>query len=849
MHTLKIIRPTSRATPRVSFARRFRAVLCLSSLALTVAVSAQDRGRPEKHQKRAEHLQSRAGSSYWKVLGESHQQPTQGPAPPKWTALGPTDYILGPTLEQSVSRLGRINALAFHPTDPAVVYAATPASGPWKLETTGWRPLADATQMRIYPELMSTSGIAVDHDDPDTIYVLTGDGNGGMDGIPASPSFGVMKTIDDGINWETTSLQWTWEEQQDDLYWGFRLAMDPCDSSILFAVTNQGIYRTDNGGEEWPQVQSGNFRDVEFQPTDCSQSTAVVYAATVSGVYVSTDGGKSDSWRQRPIDVPSQVISEGESDESRVELAVTPANPQWVYAVVADDDLGFVGLYRSEDAGESYKLISNAPNILGSKLMGDKAGAMAFYGIGLAVSPLDEKDIFVGCMNSWRSTDGGETWCANSFWQPLPQNPHPNKHLHADVHFMELRKNPTSEALAYDLYAATDGGVYKASRATAAPAVPAECWLPWEDLSAGLRITQSFGVCATPADPSMVYVGNQDNGTYRLGGPKECHGQTMGPTTGCSVANGDGGDCLIGSVTGRVAYLSKEDGRIYRSTDQGESIVSAGPVGADVENQYLTVMAMEPFDSNVLYGCYVDLWKTTDGGMIWGKMSNGALGSEGCVAVVVTRRHKDEPGVVYVAKKVSSGKLPVLYWSRDEGVSWTSMSLPEPKLAAAPSGYTYNYGQLYVGTVDIAGSAADPNLAWVTAVANDAVDNFGVYAVNAEKTTIQKIEHRLAMPNPGIHADLTNARALSIVYAGEQGDLHRLFVATQVGVLYGECSDLSCCWWPYMYLPLNIQDLHIVLEADGTPSTLVAASFGQGVWELKDPLDYRSDVQCTGGGS
>src|SRR5262245_39000871 len=112
----------------------------------------------------------------------------------KWIPVKPSE-------EQQGVDAGRINALAFDPSEPATVYAGTPAGGLWRTRDDGanWDSLTDSLPM------LAVSDIAIDPKNPRTIYLLTGDGEGA--GYPRSaPSVGVLKSTDHGETWQPTGL-------------------------------------------------------------------------------------------------------------------------------------------------------------------------------------------------------------------------------------------------------------------------------------------------------------------------------------------------------------------------------------------------------------------------------------------------------------------------------------------------------------------------------------------------------------------------------------------------------------------------------------------------------------------
>ena len=178
-----------------------------------------------------------------------------------WNQVGPTDHVqVGNGYNSGV---GRVNCIAFHPTDPNTLWVGAPAGGLWKTNNLGatWTPLSDGLPS------VGVAGIAVNPSNPDIIYILTGDGDGGH-----TRSIGVMKSLNGGDTWLSTGLTW-------DIYdnvQGFKLIMDPTGPDTLLAATSNGLYRTFNGGLSWSQRHNELTVDVEFNPGDNS----VVYLHT-----------------------------------------------------------------------------------------------------------------------------------------------------------------------------------------------------------------------------------------------------------------------------------------------------------------------------------------------------------------------------------------------------------------------------------------------------------------------------------------------------------------------------------------------------------------------------------------
>ncbi len=817
--------------------RQLLVITCLSALALTAGVSGQEKDSgSQAMRQRSESLKGRFKTH---AVGGAFEQYTElvtsaeyASRMPAWRPLGPTGFLSGHTLDNSVNMLGRINTLAFHPTEPTILYAGAPNGGLWK--KTGnerWSPLLSPLNARLHPEMLSVSGIAIDPTDANKIYLLTGDGNGWAGGLPAIPSFGVMKSIDGGHNWSNTGLVFEWSSSNP--AWGFQLVIDPCNHEVLYAVTNHGIWKTENAGNDWPRLDvDGDFRDLELRPAPpegCSQSTSVLYAATTQDIRYSTDGGTT--WNESEISLPDDFAKQAADGNTGIELAVAATNNSYVYAVAGEEGQGLIGVYRSTDEGKTFSIRSNAPNIIGYHERGEKTGSEAYYTLTAAVSPVNAEDIHVHSMNAWRSLDGGVTWSITSYWQRLGYI----SYKHSDTHLLAFSKVKRPHATEYDLYAATDGGVFRVINATHPPLVESSSSSPaalWESVSDGLRITQIFRMCGTPSDPDLFYIGCQDNGSYRLGSANPCHGQWMADVqTGCSIANSDGGSCMINYQNPDIAYVTKTGGRIVKVTGAGRNVVSATPpADNDARNaQSLMEIAMDPIDPDIIYGCYDDLWRSTNGGSVWARVNKaGDLTDESCQRVVVTRRDADSDGFIYVAKNQDKAP-PILFWSRDGGDTWNEERIP--KLLDGQGGDSVSDD--HAGIVDMASSHDEQEVVWLTGMYPGEAQP-GVFRFDATEGKLRSYSHKLILSESSFEI---GALALAIAYGGKTSEnLDRVYIGTQIGVFYGECDDATCHWLPFMDFPFIVLDLEIYFHPDHTPKKLAAATYGQGLWALENPL-------------
>ncbi|MCB1044491.1 MAG: hypothetical protein KDC35_16230 [Acidobacteria bacterium] len=243
----------------------------------------------------------------------------------------------------------------------------------------------------------------------------------------------------------------------------------------------------------------------------------------------STDGGAS--WQQ---------LGEGQgiptTNISRMEIGI--GSDGVVYLSVSDDSSNPAtrGLWKSTDGGQSFaKTASNASFI-------ERQG---WYDLMIGVDPSDSNRVFMGAVDVFRSTDGGDTIGKVSFWAPGPGQI--SRHIHADIHAIAF--HPTNPSV---LWIGTDGGIYKSS----------DSGNTFESLNHDLRIIQNYGIAAHP-NGELVIGGTQDNGTHLYFGDK---------SVWLEWAGGDGGFCAWDQQEPDFVYGSTPAGGMYGSANGGSSI-------------------------------------------------------------------------------------------------------------------------------------------------------------------------------------------------------------------------------------------------------------------------------------
>lgn len=264
-----------------------------------------------------------------------------------WTELGPVTWNRTSSWNPGT---GRVAAIGIHPANESIIYAGSPGGGLWKTVNGGttWQPLTDNNAL-----WMSFFAITIDPTNQNIVYAGTSGNNG------------LLKSTNAGATWALTGSGPTGTIR--------KILIHPTTPNIVFACASNGIFRSTNGGTNWTQVHTGSKEDIEFKPDDLN----IMYA-TGSDVYRSVDNGVS--W--------SLVgAAQGITNTGRTLVAVSAANPNYVYAVQASGNT-FGRMYKSTDAGLTFvtTVVGNpaaGTNYFGYETTGMGTGGQATYDLSL----------------------------------------------------------------------------------------------------------------------------------------------------------------------------------------------------------------------------------------------------------------------------------------------------------------------------------------------------------------------------------------------------------------------------------------------------------------------------------
>ncbi|AMA49198.1 T9SS type A sorting domain-containing protein [Flavobacterium covae] len=412
-----------------------------------------------------------------------------------WTPVGPFTY----TNKGSWSTgQGRVNCSVTDPTNENVIYIGAATGGVWKSTDGGlsWSPKTD------FIDSIGISGLAIDPNNTNVIYAMTGDADGANVGFD-----GLYKSNDGGETWIKMGLT--------DINYGRTILIDPNNSNVVIVGTNSGVYRSQDGGLTFEQTSEEEIVfQIAFKPNDSN----VVYASTSNGddtfIYKSIDNGLTWELKKSFVGVKKMI------------MATTQADSNYLYLLGANTSgvlNGFKGVYLSVDSGETFTLKNDSTNVLESY--------QSYYDLGLAVSQTNKDLVYTGCLNLWGSNDGGKTFTSLNHWGSVLDQ----RYTHADIH--DIR------TVGSNVYVSSDGGIY----------ISKDNGNTFVNRTFGLQISQFYKIDTSPSTNSRLVGGLQDNGGF-----------ISDNDTWVNFYGGDGMDAAINPVMPNLAYgFTQYGGNLY----------------------------------------------------------------------------------------------------------------------------------------------------------------------------------------------------------------------------------------------------------------------------------------------
>ncbi len=478
---------------------------------------------------------------------------------------------------------GRITAIEGVNNSPKTLYVGTAGGGIWKSTTAGmtFEPVFDK-----HPQ--SIGCIAIDQNKPDVLWVGTGESN--MRNSVAV-GLGIYRSTDAGRNWTRMGL-----ENSEHIS---KIVLHPTDANTLYVAVpgklwsdspDRGLYKSTDGGKTWAKIlftdEKTGCADILMDPRNPDVLLASMWqfrrtpysfnsGGPGSALYKSTDGGKT--WRKITSGLPT-------TEFGRIALALAPSAPDNMLAIVESEN---TSLMISADGGETWKYQSATTNVT----------ARPFYFSTLVVDPKDPKRVYRPAFTLSISTDGGYSFSEAS---------NDGGWVHSDHHALWINPNMTSQ-----MYLGTDGGVY----------MSLDQGVTWLHLNT-LPVSQFYHVQVDEKSPYNVYGGLQDNGSWR--GPSQSTGGIENRDWD-NVGGGDGFWVQPDSENPEFVYSESQGGLMSRQntrTNQSQFIQPQEVKGdAKYRWNWNTPLVKSPMNRKVLYCGAQFLFKTTDQGRSWTRIS------------------------------------------------------------------------------------------------------------------------------------------------------------------------------------------------------------------------------------
>jgi photosystem II stability/assembly factor-like uncharacterized protein len=476
-------------------------------------------------------------------------------------------------------RAGRTVAIAGIPDQPNVFYMAPNNGGVWKTTDFGrtWNPIFDDQPTG------SVGALAIAPSNPDIIYLGSGEGLRRPD---LSTGNGIYKSTDGGRTWQHLGLR---DGQQIGA-----ILIDPQNPNRVFVAVlghpygpnaERGVFRSLDGGAKWEKILYKNENtgaiDLAFDPQNPNivhadmwasrrppWTTGGSYDGPGSGLYRSSDGGTN--WTQLTKGLPTWAEGLG-----RIGLGIAPTDGNRIYALVDSPKLG--GLYRSDDAGESWQRVNNDKRIWGR---GDDFACVR-------VDPKDKDTIYVANISTYRSTDAGRTFTA------IKGAPGGD-----DYHTIWINpKNPDIIALAVDQGAtiSVNGG---------------QTWSSWYNQPTA----QFYHVVTDNQFPYWVYGGQQESGSVGTASRSDTGEITFRDWYPVGVE--EYGYVAPDPLDPNLIYGGKAT-RFNRTTGQTQDVSPVVLRTGQYRFNRTAPLIFSSADPHILYLGSNVLFKTSDGGSNW----------------------------------------------------------------------------------------------------------------------------------------------------------------------------------------------------------------------------------------
>lgn len=659
-----------------------RSLFLIGSMALCLATTAQNRpSTGADRQKAFQQQKALAGKSPYKSI--------------QWRNVGPDNIS------------GRVSEVLGVPGNKNIIWASFATGGFWKTEDAGksWKPLFDNEGT------LSVGSFDVSKSNPNIIYLGSGEANIFRASLPG---MGVYKSEDGGKSWKHIGLENTSTIS--------RVIIHPSNPNHVYVAASgnewsnskeRGLYETTDGGKSWKRLindDPNGVIDLVMHPTD----PKTMYASTWNRIrlrwsdptpqdgdfiWKTTDGGKT--WNKLTNGLPQTKFT------GRVGIALSRSNPNILYVYVDNhtpkrepkagelDPYGRpiqvipfgVQVWRSDDAGQNFAKVSTEDDKLERF-----AGTYGWVFGQIRVDPTNPEVVYIMGVPIAKSTDGGKT-----FNMMRPERG--SERNHGDHHALWIDHTDPNY-----LINGNDGGVV----------VSYDGGKNLNNFFDVIPTTQFYNITYDMNTPYNVIGSVQDEGSFMASVKNTFGSKDPSIQQWRDAPGGEGTIHAVDPSNPSLVYSSTFYGRLTRSTVFKDSIASKNifPKKADDEEvhrgEWLAYTLLSPHDNKTLYHGFQYLFKSTDQGETWKRISGDltyndvsrmgrtpyAINHQAITAIDESPITK---GVLYVG--TDDGRV---WATMNDGGAWTEITkgLPERVHVSRLVASKYDAGTVYITMSD-----------------------------------------------------------------------------------------------------------------------------------------------------
>lgn len=488
----------------------------------------------------------------------------------QWKERGP--YEIG----------GRVRAIMFDPNDASgkKVWAGGVSGGLW-YNNDITNANQEWTLVDGFWSNTTISCITVDPNNSQIFYVGTGEvETGDFSGL------GIWKTMDGGNTWQQIfalesgyagnvkkgmynipTIKVVNNNGVSEVYAGVAGSYFG-DAATFGGLYEAGLYKSTDGINFTllPSLLTTATRGYDIQDIEIGADNAIWVATRGSRFSGSTSGGKI--FKSTDYGANFSNVYDVGNVSARVMVEVSETNPLKAYALMqgVSNSTEPIRIAKTIDGGTTWIATNVAnsgitlPNPIDTgQPDNDFTRGQAFYDLVIEVDPTNDEHVYVGGVDSYKSTDGGANWTQYTKWSNNNVMGSTNiSRVHADQHALAFNpKNPNQFIMA------NDGGMFfAADKNNLANSTAVRI------RNKRLNITQFYhgtlNPTATSSNEEMI-LGAQDNGTQQLSGAALANGFYNGSEVyggdGAYTAYDDQDKYLIASYVYNFHYLFNAQGR------------------------------------------------------------------------------------------------------------------------------------------------------------------------------------------------------------------------------------------------------------------------------------------------